>query len=542
MARRSGFIHTIARAQREYERQQKAQQREQTRLAREYEKAQRALEKAQIADAKERARLYVASRQAKVDLMNERLAEQISQLDQLLIEALKVNNAFNLDTLKKQPVIAPFDPGSVGIAEPPPDPAQYQVAALSWFQKLLPNAKAHHAQQVAEAAQRYEADVQAHTQREAERQNKLSQLRQEYERVVAGIRQRTASQHAEVEQLKQDYIAGKPHAITTYCSLVLEKSVYPNTFPQQAKLAYVPESKQLVVEYDLPSSECIPSVAQYKYVKSKDEISEQARPATQRKAQYASVVAQITLRTLYELFDADQPKHIDTIVFNGYVETIDRGTGQNTRICLVTVRTNRDTFSQLDLRRVDPAACLKVLNASVSKSPTELVPVRPVLEFSMVDPRFIEEADVLSQLDQRQNLMELTPNEFEALIANLFRAMGLETRLTQASRDGGVDCVAYDPRPIFGGKVVIQAKRYKHTVGVSAVRDLYGTVQNEGASKGILVTTSGYGKAAFDFANGKPLELLDGANLLHLLAEYTNIQARIEIPNDWKDPHPDSGT
>ena len=35
------------------------------------------------------------------------------------------------------------------------------------------------------------------------------------------------------------------------------------------------------------------------------------------------------------------------------------------------------------------------------------------------------------------------------------------------------------------GKVLIQAKRYKHTVGVSAVRDLFGTMQNEGASKGI---------------------------------------------------------
>ena len=72
-----------------------------------------------------------------------------------------------------------------------------------------------------------------------------------------------------------------------------------------------------------------------------------------------------------------------------------------------------------------------------------------------------------------------------------------ETKLTQASRDGGVDCVAYDNRPILGGKVVIQAKRYKNTVGVSAVRDLFGTMQNEGASKGILVTTSGYGRSSF---------------------------------------------
>jgi restriction system protein len=54
----------------------------------------------------------------------------------------------------------------------------------------------------------------------------------------------------------------------------------------------------------------------------------------------------------------------------------------------------------------------------------------------------------------------------------------------------------YDVRPIFGGKVVIQAKRYKSTVGVSAVRDLFGTMQNEGATKGILVTISGYGQAS----------------------------------------------
>ncbi|MCA9884609.1 MAG: restriction endonuclease, partial [Anaerolineae bacterium] len=214
-------------------------------------------------------------------------------------------------------------------------------------------------------------------------------------------------------------------------------------------------------------------------------------------------------------------------------------TGQEISACLVTVRTTRDQFKELDLEKVDPTLCLKGLNASVSRKPEELAPVRPVLEFSMVDPRFVEEADVLSELDNRQNLMELTPFEFENLITNLFQKMGLETRQTQSSRDGGVDCVAYDPRPIFGGKVVIQAKRYKGTVGVSAVRDLFGTLQNEGASKGILVTTSGYGKAAFDFASGKPIELLDGGNLLHLLAEHAGLEAKIVPPEDWRDPKPD---
>src|SRR5262245_61050526 len=45
--------------------------------------------------------------------------------------------------------------------------------------------------------------------------------------------------------------------------------------------------------------------------------------------------------------------------------------------------------------------------------------------------------------------MELTSQQFESLIQNLFAQMGLETRQTRASRDGGVDCVAYDNRPIF---------------------------------------------------------------------------------------------
>ncbi len=154
----------------------------------------------------------------------------------------------------------------------------------------------------------------------------------------------------------------------------------------------------------------------------------------------------------------------------------------------------------------------------------------------MVDPRFIDTPDVLSALDARENLAELTPGEFEALITNLFSKMGLETRLTQASRDGGVDCVAWDMRPVVGGKVIVQAKRYKNTVGVGAVRDLYGTVLNEGAAKGILVTTSGYAKSAFDFAKNKPLELLSGSQLLFLLKEHTGVRAKIEFPHDWVDP------
>ena len=116
------------------------------------------------------------------------------------------------------------------------------------------------------------------------------------------------------------------------------------------------------------------------------------------------------------------------------------------------------------------------------------------------------------------------PYLFEHLIRELFEKefsqYGGEVKVTRASRDGGIDAVAFDPDPIRGGKIVIQAKRYSNTVGVSAVRDLYGSLMNEGATKGILVTTSDYGSDAYEFARGKPITLLSGSNLLHLLAKY----------------------
>jgi restriction system protein len=93
-------------------------------------------------------------------------------------------------------------------------------------------------------------------------------------------------------------------------------------------------------------------------------------------------------------------------------------------------------------------------------------------------------------------------------------------RVTQASHDRGVDALVFDPDPVRGGKYVIQAKRYTITVDVSSVRDLYGTVLNEGANRGILVTTSNYGPDAYDFARDKPLTLIDGSRLLHLLQKH----------------------
>lgn len=538
MARRSSLFSGFAQMQREAARAQAAQVRAQAAARREAERTHAAFIRARAADEKERKRLYAESRAASVAAMNDDLEASVSALDALLAVSLNSDHRLRFSSLKK-PVTPPtWRHPELERPQAPPYLEEFMPPSPAGLAKIF--GKSKHEQALAEAGARYQQAVQEHRRREEHRRLALAMERARHNAAVDAANAYAIKQHAEVEAFEADYRRGDLDAVVSYCSMVLDSSAYPEGFPQKFKLAYVPESRQAVVEYELPTVGVVPPVKAYRYVKTSDSITETTRPHSHVKALYASLVAQVAIRTANELLQSDEARHIDTVVFNGIVDTTDPGSGRRIRPCLVTVRTTRESFSELDLSHVEPLACLKHLSAGVSKSPAELLPVRPVLEFNMVDPRFVAESDALTGLDQRANLMDLSFIEFEALIQNLFTKMGLEARQTRPSRDGGVDCVAWDPRPIFGGKVVIQAKRYKNTVGVSAVRDLFGTLQNEGASKGILVTTSGYGQASFDFAKNKPIELIDGSNLLYLLAEHTGIEAKIVPPEDWKDPIADT--
>lgn len=335
----------------------------------------------------------------------------------------------------------------------------------------------------------------------------------------------------EVDEFATSYKNGEYQAVITYNTLVLERSEYPDGFPQEFRVGYAPDSKQLVLDYDLPGVSIVPAETEFRYLKSKDTIEAKLRKVTEIKEIYQDVVAAVALRTLHEVFEADQCGHIEVVVFNGFVHATDPSTGRTAHPCILSVRATREVFSGFDLSRVEKRACLRSLGAQVSSQPQALQAVKPIIEFNMVDNRFVEQGDVLSELDSRPNLMDLNPFEFEAIVSNLFGKMGLETKLTRSAKDGGVDAVAFDTRPVIGGKVVIQAKRYKNTVGVSSVRDLYGTMQHEGANKGILVTTSGYGPDAFEFSKDKPIELIDGGGLLYLL-DQIGTKAKIIMPEE----------
>ena len=314
--------------------------------------------------------------------------------------------------------------------------------------------------------------------------------------------------------------------------MVLDNSIYADFFPKSFELEYNPQNQILIVDYQLPTPSDPPSVVEVKYVASTDSFTEKPMPQRQRDQLFDEILYQIALRTIHELFEADTVSALLAVVFNGWVHSIDPSTGQETDSCVISIQAGRDEFLAINLASVDSKACFKKLKGVGAAKLHGLTAVAPLLVMSREDKRFVESRAVADSIAEGDNLAAMDWEDFEHLIRELFEAefasSGSEVKVTQASRDGGVDAVIFDPDPLHGGKTVIQAKRYTNTVGVSAVRDLYGTMLNEGANKGILVTTSDYGPDAYEFAKGKPLVLLTGGNLLHLLESHGH-KARIDL-------------
>ncbi|KAA0894285.1 restriction endonuclease [Oryzomonas rubra] len=531
---RRGFISTLNSIARETARQQRRAEAELRRQARANLQYQRQCEREQRLADKEEKQRYLEQRFEETEDNNLELAQLLESLNGILDHTLSVDDTIRFESLK---INAPFEPPPTpqALAKPHQQPQKQdylsKVKPLGILEKFF-GMKKRYEEDIAAAESQYATAKAAFAKAEEVRKVKLAEFLAAQEKARQCYIQKAEQRNQEVDDLEKSYKNCEPQAVITYNTLVLERSEYPEGFPQEFRLAFSPESKQLVVDYDMPGVSIIPTEVEFKYVKAKDSIESKPRKSNDIKELYQDIVASIALRTVHEIFESDQGSHIDVVVFNGFVHAIDPSTGREVHPCILSVRTTRDLFMSINLAQVEKRACLRSLGAQVSNQPQALQPVKPIVEFDMIDKRFIEQGDIISELDSRPNLMDLNPFEFEALVSNLFGKMGLESKLTRTSKDGGVDAVAYDIRPVLGGKVVIQAKRYKNTVGVSAVRDLYGTMLNEGANKGILVTTSGYGPDAFDFSKDKPIELIDGGGLLFLL-DQVGISAKIIFPEDF---------
>lgn len=108
------------------------------------------------------------------------------------------------------------------------------------------------------------------------------------------------------------------------------------------------------------------------------------------------------------------------------------------------------------------------------------------------------------------DLMAISWRDFEHLVGEAFRQRGFAVSETASGPDGGVDLELRRDGELH----LVQCKRWRaRQVGVEIVRELYGVMSARGAVGGYVVSSGTFSTEAKRFAEGRNIELWDGAKL-----------------------------
>ncbi|MDV6269615.1 hypothetical protein [Rhodococcus globerulus] len=414
MAKRRGFFAEMQHQARLQEQRQRQQQRASAqahaRAAREAERSRREWERARAADvrhaaamsaldAKEQARLHHESRLAEVELLNAELAEKLEEIDGILAATLEIDDYVDLASLRQKIEHPPFDRSDLTEMTPlpgqlpyPPEPVYIEPPAPVGFGAML-GGKKRHAAEISNAhtaywqsrqgweqavAQRNDAQQRidlAYKDAESRRMQNLAAAREQYEAECVRRRTEVLAANVRLEKLMVGLQGREPVALEEYVSIVLGNSVYPECFEVEYDFRFNGGDRELTLAVIVPHPEQLPSEKAFKYTKSSDTISSTQLPVKARKERYTAAVSQVAIRTAHEIFEADRDAVVSTLSMTVGVSTVDPATGLDTFIPLVQLATDRETFSRLDLSRVDARATLDHLRAGVSKNPYDLVAV-----------------------------------------------------------------------------------------------------------------------------------------------------------------------
>lgn len=407
MARRRGFFAEVQHQARLSAQRQRAAQRQHDQAIRQATAAQRAAERAQLAaeraseqDRKrlerEAAQAYAAARVAEAEDKTADLHARLAELDGLLAATLAVDDFVDLESLRIVAQHPPFHRPELQYPVPPPAPIPdppHPVKREPEAAKGLFGRKQKQEQAAAAAEEQYAADYWAwktisdalpaqraaaqsqHEDAERKRQAELAAAVERYKQESAEREREVAEQNEALDQLIAGLAYGTVDAVQEYISVVLANSVYPEWLAVSHSADFEPSDAELKMRVIVPGPEIVPTAKHYKYVKASDEIAPVAATQKETKDRYASLVNNIALRSIHEVFEADRRSLIQSISLELGTETTSPATGQPIYVPFVAVAASREEFEKLDLSAVVPLATLEHLGAAVSKNPHGLTPI-----------------------------------------------------------------------------------------------------------------------------------------------------------------------
>ena len=111
----------------------------------------------------------------------------------------------------------------------------------------------------------------------------------------------------------------------------------------------------------------------------------------------------------------------------------------------------------------------------------------------------------------------LDGHAFERAVAALYRRLGYSAEVSKAGGDGGIDLLLRKD----GETIAVQCKAHSKAVAPAVARDLYGTMNANNYSKGMIVSKNGFTKGVYEFVKGKDIRLIDLATLLKMQQSIT---------------------
>jgi restriction system protein len=477
---------------------------------------------------RERQLQETAAGKAEAERLNADLAARVARLESILLRGLHREAAIDLNAMLRHDEFPPLDLGEDNLAAPHPMWPTFAPPEPGAIGGLF-GGRSRHERELAAARIDFERAEIDYARAETARQERVRERTSRYEAARLAHQSDVARHNGQVAQLAAGVRNRDRESVQYYLELALSGTLLPEDVPHVAEVAYSPQGEQAVVRFELPSFGVVPTMESCRYVATSATLREKKRPAAQAEQLYRSLVSQITLLYLRDLFEADP--ELENVELGGHVHFINPATGHPEYPCLISIAVDRAKYSELNLKDVRPDICLHHLNALVSRHPHQVEAVTPVRDFDLARYSFVESVDVVASLDSRADLTKMTPEEFEHFVRQLFEASGLKGWTTKRTGDDGVDAVVTNPDPMIGGLTIVQAKKYNGVIGVSHIRELVGAMDEKRAGRGILVTTSWFASGCWTKAreNGR-VELIDGPRLRYLVKEHLNKDVLVAPP------------
>ncbi len=145
-----------------------------------------------------------------------------------------------------------------------------------------------------------------------------------FDDVLAG---RTAMLRGRAHEVGHSFDTGGAEAFGAVLDAALARSCYPDGVVVGVSTRFFPESREVVVDCELPRQAIVPRAIAYHYRAREKETRAEPRKEGEIRRIYRELIARVSLRVVAEIFYATPAPLVDSVVFNGFVSARDRAAG-----------------------------------------------------------------------------------------------------------------------------------------------------------------------------------------------------------------------